>query len=229
MGMESMRLYKVTDAKMLSVAQEFANELEKNYLPKFAEFYGNIFTENFIPEFRNEINYAESIPSDDVLIDLQAKETLDVASIHKRAIREVRLARSYAELAFDDDGMTMKTIGYNNLDKIRGNAMEACKFMNEFATQMRKHQAALVAQHYPEMKFEYLSQLAVDFRREIDEQDAAKNDRSRYTVERIHAYNHVWETMALIVKLKEFPLEGDEVALEIFTLPRPEEQSSSEL
>ncbi len=218
---------EVSDAEMLDSANSFSDELS-NYYAKFTMLNPVIFDENFILLFREAIAAAEAIPSDNVLIDKQAKETEDVNLKRKQCVGEVSLAKYYIDLAFHGRKTIMNQFGYNDLNKVRDSNKAIVLFMSDFIQEIKNNMDTLAASGYPESKPELLDQLFAELRQERSEQKAAANDRHRMTEERVHALNHVWDLMTVISNAKEHALPDDPVAQQIFTLPRRAPGSSAE-
>ncbi len=215
------RIYDVEDKEMFDCANTFCDELV-NYYARFASLNAVVFDEEFHELFREAISSAEAIPSDNVLIDKQAKETEDTVIKRKQCVSEVSLAKYYINLAFEGRATIMNQFGYNDLKKVRNSTSGMIRFMSDFNCEVKKSIDTLVASGYPATKPELLSQLLAELSEERSEQKEATNNRHRMTETRIHAQNHVWELMQVIADAKTFALADDPVGQAIFTLPRPE-------
>ncbi len=214
------RIYDVEDKEMFDSANTFRDELS-NYYAKFTMLNPTVFDADFIELFREALETAEAIPTDNVLIDKQAKETEDTTIKRKQCVGEVRLAKYYIDITFEGRKTIVNQFGYNDLANVKNSTNGMIRFMSDFNTEVKNNIDVLAANGYPSTKPELLDQLLEELRQERSEQKEATNNRHRTTEQRIHAQNHVWELMQVIAKAKTYALAGDPVGQAIFTLPRP--------
>ncbi len=220
MSDKESRIYDVEDKEMFDSANTFSDELA-NYYARFTTLNPIVFDEYFHELFREALKSAEAIPTDNVLIDKQAKETEDTHIKRKQCVGEVSLAKYYIDLAFEGRATIMNQFGYNDLKKVRKSTNGMIRFMSDFNNEVKSNIDTLVASGYPATKPKLLDQLLAELSQERSEQKEASNNRHRMTETRIHAQNHVWELMQVIADAKTYALHNDPVGQAIFTLPRP--------
>lgn len=217
------RNYDVSDAELFAKAWEFHQEYTGTYGTTFNEFDSATFHETFESEFKLVIVTAEEVPTDEVLVDEQAKETADLEEVEEECLDEISYASYFVKKISQDDPDIREEFGYDNLKKARANTHEMVLFMVDFIAKIAEYNERLVAVRYPATKLEELTLLLEELRKERSEQVEAKNDRRRMTTKRIRLNNRVWKKMALLADAVKYALPDDEVAQEIFTLPRPEQ------
>lgn len=214
-----LRHFDVSDAVLLGAARSYASQYPL-YSEKFTSFDSEVFGESFHADFMATIEGAEALPSDNVLIDEQAKEGEDVLKKMAECLDEIRFADYFIKKIATDQPRLREQFGYNDLQKVRNSPDRMIRFMDDFARKAVEYRAVLEAKNYPAVKLDRVIALADELKDERDGHNDAKNNRKRMTDERIRAVNKVWGGMVLLADAVEFAIPDDAVAREIFTLPR---------
>lgn len=221
------RLYNCADNEMRDAAHTFVSQFP-NYADGFSELDPEIFHTDFHVEFSQTLEVANSVPTDNVLIDEVASETSDAESKRVDCVNAVSSLKYFAKKAADGNKHFMNQFGYNDLDSCRNSTKKMILFMQDFVSTMNKNRDALLEAKMPEEKFGYFESLARELVKEREEQKDAKYRRANATDLRIQYLNNVWRIMVMIADAVQYAFPKGHIAQDIFTLPRPKPKTESE-
>ncbi len=218
---ETIRRFGVSDAIMMSDAETFISLLELA-IDEFADFDSDTFNVEFTTEMKALITKAIAIPSDNVLIDIQAKETQDVNLEMIESLSEIRYAFYFIKKAFKGDTQSLNQFGMNDLGSARYSADKLILFMDDLITRMNTFSEDIIAKGYKAERLETLTNELAELRRERQEQKAVKLARPVKTAERIKVLNMIWDHMVLINDAADFVFMDSPEKRAQFNLPHSE-------
>lgn len=221
MATETIRNYSVSDAKMMSEARSII-DLYKDYHTYFASFDPDTFHENFQAESNQKMQSAEQIPSDMVLIDIQAQKTQAVEKVMAPLLEEIRFAKYFVEKAFPDEPKIVNQFGYNDLQFARHSSDKMIQFMDDFCGNMEKHKQTILDAKYPEEKFALCKTYAEQLRTNRCEQRKNIKERPVHTANRIKQLNTIWEELKKIHNAATIIFNKEPEIQALFKLPVPD-------
>lgn len=229
MATEIVRRYNVSDAEMLSEARNFASQLLK-YLNAFTTLDGKRFTSDTIINFSALIAAAEELPTDNVLIDIQANSTRMVTEALEECYEEINFTKYYVKKIFKNNSPVMNQFGYNDLNNVRKSSDRMIRFMEDFIGVIVGYESTLLDAGFPESKKEELISLKERLKSLRDGQKTIKKERPIKTAERVVALNKVWEEMAKVHDAANIIYRDDREMRNVFRLPMhaPSNKSSME-
>ena len=215
------RNYKVSDAEMLSAADTFLIGLQDFYAP-LAALDPTTFNDTFVADYTTAIAEAENMPSDNVMIDKQAKESKDVELAMDICLDEVRFLRYYVRKSYAPRSETYNAFGYNDLNDSRQSADKLLLFMLDITQAVTENLTTLMEKNYPSMRASTLTEATMRLKQERFEQKRAKLSRNGATIQRTHLMNSVWNSMVLVNDASNYCLEDNALAMKTFALPTSE-------
>lgn len=219
--MPKTRRYDIGDPEMLAAARRFYSRLAKLIL-RFFNFDPEAFPPEYLEMFKTVIQNASDISSDQVYIDMQAKETQDVIQKMKECLDALRFNRYYVKKAFDGDQCRVDQFGYNDLAEARKNVDKLIRLMRDFVTQNEKYRDKLTAAGMPQERQERMSELHQELIKEANEQDDMIDLRHEKALDRVDALNEVWDHMVVINDVAGYIFYEEPELLELFRLPTAE-------
>lgn len=221
MATETIRNYSVSDAKMMSEGRSII-DLYKDYHTHFASFDPDTFHENFHAESNQKMQSAEQIPSDMVLIDIQAQKTQAVEKVMVPLLEEIRFAKYFVDKAFPDEPKVVDQFGYNDLQDARHSSNKMIQFMDDFCGQVEKHKQILIDAKYPEEKMDLCKTYAEQLRSKRRAQRKNMKERPVHTAKRIKQLNSVWEELKKIHNASTIIFNSEPEIQALFKLPVPD-------
>lgn len=218
MANTTVRSYNVSDAEMMGEARNFAGLL-RTHLSDFAALDADVFTEEYITELETITKQAEDIPSDKVLIDIQAKSTEDVVKTIEKCYEEISFAKYYVKKLFEDSKPTMNEFGYNDLKHVNNNSDKMVIFMSDFTKVVVKYNTALTGAQYPANKIPVLADLQTELKTKRDEQKRIKKERPIKTAQRVTILNKIWVHMVKISEASSIIYKDSPEKRALFQLP----------
>ncbi len=225
MASEVVRRSPVADSITISEALTFLNLL-KEKLVEFAAFDSDTFQDSFTAELEELILLIQRIPSDNVLIDIQAKETEDVNLEMIESLSEIRYAFYFIKKAFKEQKSIKNEFGQNDLRNARYSADNLISFMEDFIPTVEKYIAPLISNGYKAERVDTLKTELTELRAERLEQKKVIRERPVKTAERVKILNMIWDCMVLISDAADFVYMDFPEKREQFRLPQKERSAS---
>lgn len=111
------REFNISDAVLLEHADTIAATLPDD-MPEFTAFDSTITVE-FIPQLQGVIADAKDFPTDDVLIDEMAEQTLRVEQVLNLCYEDYKTIAYFVRKAFADNPAIRNQFGLNDIEKAR--------------------------------------------------------------------------------------------------------------
>lgn len=211
------RTYNLADAELFSFATGMIAELQQN-IGDFSELSPK-FSISFISEFRTKYDEAFAIPSDDVMIDRQAKASADVEEHMALCRKKYNQLKFFVEEAFPKQEQIRNEFGFNDYAKARAKEDEMQLFLRNFVVAARNHSKELEAVYFGESKIIEIEELRKELESLTTAKRQAKTKRNQATYERVNKLNALHEIMRTVEKASAIIYENNPTKHAPFSIP----------
>ena len=212
------RAFNISDAELMEHAEVIVATLPSD-MPSFTAFDPTL-TLDYIPQLQEVIAFAKTFPTDNVLIDEMAEQTLKVEQVFNLCYEDYKTIAYFVRKAFADNPAIRNQFGLNDIEKARKSQPKMVVFMDSLAKTAAKYGENLAeAGCKPELitglpeKAAALSALNI-------EQEQFKNSRGIVTQNRVKAYNEVYRLLQPLHNAAVFIFRDDPVRYSIYTMPQ---------
>ncbi|MFA8434135.1 MAG: hypothetical protein ACEPOZ_06435 [Marinifilaceae bacterium] len=215
--MNQSRLYHGSDAGFISFSSPRINLIEEKH-PDFI-----LFSPHFTPEglqaLKDNYQEANSIPSDNVYVDIQAKCTENVETEMEGCRKFYKRLRFDVELAFPNEKKIWNQFGFNDYDLARRTAKHMNVLLTDVHMVATRYKETMLANGWTEETFETILTHKSNLKSLMDEQSQAVMERSRAAEQRGEKLNKLYEKLAVYFKAARIIYDEDEEMLQWFKFP----------
>jgi hypothetical protein len=219
------REFNISDAELLEHADTIAATLPDD-MPAFTAFDSTI-TAEFIPQLQEVISIAKDFPTDSVLIDEMAEQTLRVEQVLNLCYEDYKTIAYFVRKAFADNPAIRNQFGLNDIDKARKSQPKMVVFMQSLSKTAAKYTEQLAASGCKEELITGLPEKAAALNEVNIEQEKFKNNRAIVTQDRVRALNQVYRQLQPLHNAAALIFRDDPVRYGIYTMPQPEKPAET--
>jgi len=212
------RDFKISDAEMQQHAEIVVVTLPSD-MPAFMAFDSTI-TFDYIPVIQSAIDDAKALPTDNVMIDEMAEQTLLVENAVNVCYADYKTIAYFVRKAYADNTAIQNQFGLNDIEKARKSQPKMIVFMNSFAKTSAKYQDKLVQAGCNQSLIAGLPDKAATLEDANIAQEKFKNDRAINANNRILALNKVYKLLQPLHDVAMNIYQDDPVRLSIYTMPQ---------
>lgn len=212
------RDFNISDAELIEHAETVVATLPSD-MPTFTAF-DSTFTADYIPQLQGVIADAKDYPTDDVMIDEMAEQTLEVERVFTACYNDYKTIAYFVRKAFADNPAIRNQFGLNDIEQARKNQPKMVVFMESLAKTAAKYLGQLTdAGCKPELILG-LPEKAAELNEVNIVQEKFKNDRAINTQDRIRALNQVYRLLQPLHDAAAIIFSDDPVRFSIYTMPQ---------
>jgi hypothetical protein len=212
------RSFNIPDAELLEHSETIVATLPSD-MPSFTAFDSTITVE-FIPQLQGAIADAKAYPTDDVVIDEMAEQTLLLENALNTCYDDYKTIAYFARKAFKDNTATQNQFGMNDIDKARKNQPKMVVFMESLAKTAVKYENQLIASGCKPELINGLKDKAIALHNANIAQEKFKNDRAINSQDRILMLNKVYQLLQPLHDAAVIIYKNDPVRFSIYTMPQ---------
>ncbi len=213
------REFNISDAELLEHSETIVATLPSD-MPTFTAFDSTI-TAEYIPQLEEAIAIAKDFPTDDVLIDEMAEQTLRVEQIFNVCYEDYKTIAYFVRKAFADNPAIRNQFGLNDIEKARKSQPKMVVFMESLAKTAAKYAEQLGEAGCKAELITGLPEKAAALNEVNIEQEKFKNDRAINTQDRVRALNVLYRMLQPLHNAAALIYRNDPVRYSIYTMPQP--------
>lgn len=212
------RDFNISDAELIEHAETVVATLPSD-MPTFTAFDSTI-TADYIPQLQAAIADAKDYPTDNVMIDEMAEQTLEVERIFTACYDDYKTIAYFVRKAFADNPAIRNQFGLNDIEKARKSQPKMVVFMESLAKTAAKYESQLLSSGCNAELINGLSNKAIALHNANIAQEKFKNDRAINTQDRIKALNQVYRLLQPLHDAAAIIYSDDPVRFSIYTMPQ---------
>lgn len=212
------REFKISDAELMEHAETITATLPSD-MPDFTAFDSTITVE-YIPQLQAAIADVKEFPTDNVLIDEMAEQTLRVKQVLNECYEDYKTIAYFVRKAYADNPAIRNQFGLNDIENARSSQPKMIVFMQSLAKTAAKYGESLMAAGCKEELIAGLPEKAAILNDVNIEQEKFKNERAIITQDRVRALNVVYRLLQPLHNAAELIYRDDPVRYSIYTMPQ---------
>jgi len=212
------RDFSISDADLIEHAETVVATLPSD-MPAFMAFDSTL-TAEYIPQLQEVIADAKDYPTDEVMIDEMAEQTLLVENVFNNCYDDYKTIAYFVRKAFNDNPAIRNQFGLNDIEKARKSQPKMVIFMESLVKTAAKYQVQLIGAGCKEELILGLPGKAAALDEVNIAQEKFKNDRAIITQDRIKALNQVYRQLQPLHNAAEIIYRNDPVRFSIYTMPQ---------
>ncbi len=224
---EMARNYQLADAVMIEAAKTTHGFLNED-LQDFNNF-NPLFEQGYADDWLADINTAESVTKDDVVIDQMAGLSAAVEAAMKKCRDKFNTLKFFIEKAFPTGLAIWNEFGYNNYERARQTQSAMIQFMVGLHAVATKYKVQLIAVHFTQAMIDEI----LTFKNELDtanlNQELFKAGRPALTQDRIIKLNQVWDILVEVGKAGKIVYSNNHAKYNRYLLPGETPASEEEV
>lgn len=216
--MKLNRTFNISDAQMLEHADVIAATLPDD-MPEFTAF-DPTFTDEYVTRLQQTIDDAKALPTDAVLIDEMAEQTLLVEKAMDDCYEDYKLLAYFARKAFKSNQAIRNQFGMNDIDKVRKNQPKMVVFMESLSQAAARYSGQLVQSGCSQELISGLAAKAAALHDANIAQEKFKTERALQTQNRILLFNKINEMLQPLHDAAGIMYKDNPPKLKVYTMPK---------
>lgn len=219
------REYNIPDAELLEHAETIVVTLPFD-MPAFTAFDSTL-TAEYIPQLQVAIDDVKGFPTDDVVIDEMAEQTLLVDDAFNSCYDTYKTIAYFVRRAFPENEAIRNQFGLNDIERARKSQPQMVIFMESLARTAAKYQDQLIEAGCKLELITGLPQKAEALSQANIAQEKFKNDRAINTQARVLMLNHVYRLLQPLHDAAAIIYRYDPARYAIYTMPQEAQSVAS--
>ena len=212
------RKYKISDDKMLSLADTFQTMYEEDKTD-FEAFNVVMFPAGFGAAFLAAIDTARNYSNDTVVMYTHADKTMEFNSKHKECCNFFKAMKPTIINVFPDNEMIWNQFGFNEYKTVLRSKWKMITFMDVLFETATTYSAELIAGGFTAVKIAEIQTLHNELNEAQLTKEGKIKERPVSTHERISLYNKVWEIMRKNKKASKAVYRNNYAMMKKYALP----------
>lgn len=212
------RDFNISDADLIEHAETVVATLPSD-MPSFTAFDSTL-TAEYIPQLQGVIADAKDYPTDDVMIDEMAEQTLVVENAITSCYDDYKTIAYFVRKAFSENPAIRNQFGLNDIEQARKSQPKMVIFMESLAKTAAKYQEQLIGAGCKQELISGLPEKAATLNEVNIAQEKFKNDRAINTQDRVRVLNQVYQLLQPLHDAATIIYRDDPVRFSIYTMPQ---------
>ena len=211
------RIYNLAD----SVLIQWLRKMDALLLLYLADFtsYDPMFDAAYESGLNADINDAEALPDDPVVLGQQKALTEQVAANMVLARDKFQHLRRFAKKAFPDSPAKWDEFGFSRYDEARNVQSKMILFLRDLHVSAEKYKTELIAVNFTQPMIDEILTIHGQLTSSDSDQEMKKETRSVDTETRIEAYNALYEKGSDICESGQYIYRDDPAKYNMFIIP----------